>query len=81
MEAKDLLGAWAQWAAKECKDLLGAWARWAAKGCKDLLGALAQWAVKGCKVPPDRRVSSWSCLPALRKACSAARDLLGVPAL
>ena len=80
MGAKDLLGAWAQWAAKECKDLLGAWAQWAAKECKDLLGALAQWAVKGRKVLPDRRVSSWSCLPARRKACLGVKDLLGAKA-
>ena len=78
MGAKDLLGAWAQWAAKECKDLLGAWAQWAAKECKDLLGVLAQWAAKGRKVLPDRRVSSWSCSPALRKACLGVKDLLEV---
>ena len=46
-------------------------------GAKDLLGAWAQWAVKGRKVLPDRRVSSWSCLPARRKACLGVKDLLG----
>jgi len=44
---------------------------------KDLLGVLAP---SGAKGPPDRQVSSWSCLPARRKACLGVKDLLGAKA-
>ena len=70
MEAKDLLGAWAQWAVKECKDLLGALAQWAAKDLRALKGQLevkgfavpkdpkGRWAPKGCKDRSEARALS-----------------------